>query len=201
MYCKHCGREIDDNSSYCKYCGKPQDNRVQTPKGLIDFIFKKPILSSYILWVIVNINFLSRGQKTGENLDLLYPKLYLYQDDPDYNLNDYLSLNDYQITDFVVYAILIPLVIFLGYHYFKKVTSTKYRISWAIWFAFHLLMYNVSNLDIRNHFFPFTLINNGPEYDSYPLFAYDAYDLSELVFYTMIIPIAFWGYFYYKDRK
>ena len=22
MYCKHCGREIDDNSSYCKYCGK-----------------------------------------------------------------------------------------------------------------------------------------------------------------------------------
>lgn len=21
MYCKHCGREIDDNSSYCKYCG------------------------------------------------------------------------------------------------------------------------------------------------------------------------------------
>ena len=21
MYCKHCGREIDDNSSFCKYCG------------------------------------------------------------------------------------------------------------------------------------------------------------------------------------
>ena len=21
MYCKHCGREIDDNSSFCKFCG------------------------------------------------------------------------------------------------------------------------------------------------------------------------------------
>lgn len=25
MYCKHCGKEIDDNSSFCKYCGKPQE--------------------------------------------------------------------------------------------------------------------------------------------------------------------------------
>ena len=35
----------------------------------------------------------------------------------------------------------------------------------------------------------------------YPLFAYDAYDLSELVFYTMIIPIAYWGYQYFKDKR
>ena len=26
MYCKHCGREIDDNSSFCKFCGKPQNS-------------------------------------------------------------------------------------------------------------------------------------------------------------------------------
>ncbi len=24
MYCKHCGREIDDNSSFCKFCGREQ---------------------------------------------------------------------------------------------------------------------------------------------------------------------------------
>lgn len=24
MYCKHCGKEIDDNSTFCKYCGKSQ---------------------------------------------------------------------------------------------------------------------------------------------------------------------------------
>ena len=23
MYCKHCGKSIDDNSVFCTYCGKP----------------------------------------------------------------------------------------------------------------------------------------------------------------------------------
>ena len=54
MYCKHCGKEIDDNSSFCKYCGKAQDNRVSTYNGLIDFFVKKPIVPLYILWVIIN---------------------------------------------------------------------------------------------------------------------------------------------------
>lgn len=25
MYCKHCGKEIDEDSAFCRYCGKPQD--------------------------------------------------------------------------------------------------------------------------------------------------------------------------------
>lgn len=25
MYCKHCGKQIDDDSAFCRYCGKPQD--------------------------------------------------------------------------------------------------------------------------------------------------------------------------------
>jgi len=66
-------------------------------------------------------------------------------------------------------------------------------------------MYYISNLKIDSYFFPFTLAKQkdhwGRVYGDYPLFAYDAYDLSELVFYTMIIPIAYLGYLYYKDRK
>lgn len=196
MYCKHCGREIDDNSSFCKYCGKSQDNRVSTSNGLVDFVTNRPIVSLYILWVIINVVCLCRGDKNGEYYDLLYPRFCL--DD------DYFDLDYYQITDFIVYTILIPLVLFLGYHYFKKVTSTKYRIYWAIWFIFHIVMYKISNLRIDDYFFPFTIAKHqdywGGGYD-YPLFAYDAYDLSELVFYTMIIPIAYWGYIYYKDKK
>lgn len=34
MYCKHCGREIDDNSSYCKYCGKSQDLQNQVDNSI-----------------------------------------------------------------------------------------------------------------------------------------------------------------------
>lgn len=37
MYCKHCGKEIDDNSSFCKYCGK---KLVEIQKITIDI--KKP---------------------------------------------------------------------------------------------------------------------------------------------------------------
>lgn len=196
MYCKHCGREIDDNSSYCKYCGKAQDNRVSNPNGLIDFITKKPILSSYILWVIINIICLCRDEKVGEYYNILYPKFYLGEWE---STNDYFDLSYYQITDFIVYVILIPLAIFLGYHYFKKVTSTKYRICWTLWFLYHILMYKLSNFEIDECFFPFTSVSARGYI--YPLFSYCAYDLSELVFYTMIIPIAYWGYLYYKNRK
>ena len=199
MYCKHCGKEIDDNSSFCKYCGKPQDNRVSTPNGFIDFIYKKPILSSYILWVIINIRCLCRGDKTGERYNLLYPKFFL-EEHYGYSVSDILDLGNYQITDFIVYAILIPLVIFLGFHYFKKITSIKYRILWALWFIFHVVMYKMSNLNIEEYFFPFTIAEK-PYYYDYTMFAYDAYDLSELVFYTMVIPIAYWGYLYYKNNK
>ncbi len=203
MYCKHCGKEIDDNSSFCKYCGKPQDNRVSSPNGFIDFVYKKPILSSYILWVIINTVCLCSGKKCGEYYNLLYPKFFLeYRYD-----SNVMDLGNYQITDFIVYAILLPLVIFLGYHFFKKVTSMKYRILWALWFIINILWYNWSDLEIAYAFFPFTdtvkydIFTYDATHYMYPYFSYHAYDLSELVFYTMIIPIAYWGYLYYKDRK
>ena len=34
MYCKHCGREIDDNSEFCKYCGK---QLVDKKKIIVEF--------------------------------------------------------------------------------------------------------------------------------------------------------------------
>lgn len=199
MYCKHCGKEIADDSKFCQYCGKAQDNNVPTSNGLVDFVTNRPVVSLYILWVIINVTCLCRGEKNGKFYNLLYPRFFLDGDNFD--------LNYYQITDFIVYTILIPLVIFLGYHYFKKVTSIKYRICWGLWFFFHVLMYNLSNLRIDYYFFPFYPFTQAWYYSShyddysYLSFVYNVYDLSELVFYTMIIPIAYWGYIYYKDRK
>ena len=34
MYCKHCGKEIDDNSTFCQHCGK---KLVETKKVVIEF--------------------------------------------------------------------------------------------------------------------------------------------------------------------
>ena len=194
MYCKHCGKDIDDNSSFCKYCGMAQNNThtVSNFNSLIDFIVNKPLLSSYLLWLIINLVCLCSGEKEGSHFNILYPKFSLLDE-------DYFNLYYYQITDFVVYSILIPLTMFFGYHYFKKVTSVKFRIYWAVWFIFNILWYNWSDVgigfDLYECFFPFT------NRYGYPFFCYHAYDLSELVFYTMIIPIAYWGYLYYKDKN
>lgn len=34
MYCKHCGKQIEDNSQFCKFCGK---KLVDTKKVTIEF--------------------------------------------------------------------------------------------------------------------------------------------------------------------
>ena len=43
MYCKHCGREIDDNSEFCKYCGK---QLVDKKKIIVEFTKPKSIDNS-----------------------------------------------------------------------------------------------------------------------------------------------------------
>ena len=37
MYCKHCGKIIDNNSTFCKYCGKKLEE-----KHKVNFVFTKP---------------------------------------------------------------------------------------------------------------------------------------------------------------
>ena len=43
MFCKHCGREIDDNSEFCKYCGK---QLVDKKKIIVEFTKPKSIENS-----------------------------------------------------------------------------------------------------------------------------------------------------------
>ena len=40
MFCKHCGKEIDDNSEFCKYCGK---QLVDKQKIVVEFNKPKAI--------------------------------------------------------------------------------------------------------------------------------------------------------------
>lgn len=56
MYCKHCGKEIDDDSKFCNHCGKPQNDRNVSSKG---FLSKKTIkeLAITIFFMIVIVSF------------------------------------------------------------------------------------------------------------------------------------------------
>lgn len=49
MYCKHCGKEISDNSKFCQYCGKPQNDRNVSSKGIWN---KKTIIELAIIIIV-----------------------------------------------------------------------------------------------------------------------------------------------------
>lgn len=55
MYCKHCMRQIDDNSDFCPACGKSQ----RTP-------VKKPIYKRWWFWIIVVFLFIGFSGGSGE---------------------------------------------------------------------------------------------------------------------------------------
>ena len=56
MYCKHCGKEIDDDSKFCNHYGKPQNKRSVNFKGFFD---KKTIIELAVLIIVTVSLFLA----------------------------------------------------------------------------------------------------------------------------------------------
>lgn len=61
MYCKYCGKQIDDDSTFCKYCGKSLEdstNSSQNPTKSIKSLFnldkrRIDIILAVVLWLII----------------------------------------------------------------------------------------------------------------------------------------------------
>ena len=111
MYCKHCGKEIDDNSTFCKYCGKSQGN---TQKEMAI----KPVWIVYIIWTLANF-YLLMGEKAFEAYDddvsrFFYPftskQYYYYSWDKKF----------YDFSEFLVYVFIIPAILFVVYRRYNK---------------------------------------------------------------------------------
>lgn len=103
MYCKKCGKEIADDSRYCQHCGGFQEGNA----GFTNLSVKgKKWLWFYGIWFVVNlINFFwGRGFECDTRWA---PPLFL----------DYYH---YDITEFLLYVVLIPLVIYGLVILFKK---------------------------------------------------------------------------------
>lgn len=121
MYCKHCGKKIDDNSSFCKHCGKSQ---VSNPKN---FIFQ-PVWIIYLIWVVSHI-YLLMGEKDGEASDYFFPygavPHQIYDDEYYYSVTTELiteliwDKDFYDFSEFLVYVFIIPAIIFFIYRRFK----------------------------------------------------------------------------------
>jgi predicted neutral ceramidase superfamily lipid hydrolase len=55
MYCKHCGKEIDDDSKFCKECGKPLNVIMDSPNNYIGFFRKHFVLIALlVIWYIIS---------------------------------------------------------------------------------------------------------------------------------------------------
>lgn len=94
MYCKHCGKEIDDNSTFCKHCGKSQGN---TQNG----ITSKSIWIFYLIWTLANLYLL-----TGEKYKL--SEFYFFP----YSRS---NKGYYDYSEFIIYVFIIPAILFVVY--------------------------------------------------------------------------------------
>jgi len=97
MYCKHCGKEIDDNSTFCKHCGKSQGSPL---KG----IAIKPIWVFYLIWTLANL-YLLMGDKSSFAFSYWYP---------------FDGKHLYDFSEFIVYVFIIPAILYVVYRRYNK---------------------------------------------------------------------------------
>lgn len=120
MYCKHCGKEIADDSLFCQHCGGKQseltsnetarvENETQRKEKVVEIPTIKANFSEstkwwicgYSLWVVLNFYWLFAGNKRSYAGKEFLP----FTDDIDK------WCGVYDITEFVVYVFGLPLII------------------------------------------------------------------------------------------
>ena len=56
MYCKHCGKEIDDNSKFCQYCGKSlESNTINYFESIKTFISSNKKTVKIVIGILICI--------------------------------------------------------------------------------------------------------------------------------------------------
>lgn len=109
MYCKHCGKEIDDNSTFCKHCGKSQGD---TLKG----IAVKPIWIVYAIWTFANL-YLLMGETYLNASSYFYPLTsHTIVDCHTYSWDKHF----YDFSEFIVYVFIIPAILYIVYRRYNK---------------------------------------------------------------------------------
>ncbi|MBQ9655883.1 MAG: zinc-ribbon domain-containing protein [Prevotella sp.] len=122
MYCKYCGKEIADDSKFCQHCGGEQvaqsskkemaESKSGTPieEGKVIEIptiktnfseRTKWLLLAYGTWFIFNLYWLLVGNKASDASEYFRP----------FSSGWYSSLSYYDITEFLIYVVGVPLAI------------------------------------------------------------------------------------------
>ena len=70
MYCKYCGKQIDDDSKFCKECGKPLNDIASFSNGYMGFLQKHLVLIALVvIWYIIGYLYSSAYY---DNSDIIY---------------------------------------------------------------------------------------------------------------------------------
>lgn len=163
MYCKHCGKQITDDSTFCQYCGGKQNNidsfhketlkvevggevkaslTPELPKltGLKSFCRKNfALILTYGVWVIINVLLLVNGS----DREGFWPHTYIHRErGAEHTHLEYIpwtgqtveakswdlgpeetkiswDVDTYGLSEFLIYVVLIPLLIYIGFKIFR----------------------------------------------------------------------------------
>lgn len=153
MFCKQCGKSIDDDSKFCRYCGaeqessekRPSTNKVEiagnvnaqispTFPNLTSFIKEHSVLVIvYTLWFLTNLILLLSGSghnhfwpyihKTGGYYDRFYQGGTYVKETTKIDWN----LKYYGWPEFIVYIAIVPLVLFIIYKAYNKYEQYQFN--------------------------------------------------------------------------
>lgn len=123
MYCIHCGNPIPENSKFCPQCGKEQTiSKVETKTEVTtQEVIQNNILSSfkntisrtaliwYCIWVVLHLGLLLIGS------DGIFDSSNMRGMDDFFPFNYKSDVEDYDITEFLVYTLFPLLIMFIAY--------------------------------------------------------------------------------------
>ncbi len=129
MYCKHCGKIIDDNSIFCSFCGNPQKTNIEyraegqiitsKTKAKLENIFglklSKQVIGFYLVWLLLHFIFLIINWESGDSGDF-------------WPFGKYSDFEDYDFTEFLIYTI-VPLIGLIIWNIFKPTANKKNTIT------------------------------------------------------------------------
>lgn len=120
MYCKHCGKQIADDSKFCQHCGGSQEDTTTTSSTEVksdspkqEKVIEIPTIKANFsdttkwwiigcgIWFVFNLYLLFAGDKSGYASEYFQP----FSDKLDS------SYSYYDITEFIVYVIGLPFII------------------------------------------------------------------------------------------
>ena len=162
MYCHNCGNRLEKDSSFCPYCGNKQHHekkRQVSGKKVWQFfqsslfpIIKNRFFIWYILWILVNCILLYKSgdaysnyfNSTNVSPDYwlssdkgIFPEDWFY---PFHNIFSGIMGQDplyvYDISEFVVYVFIMPIVLALMIIKRKTIFKTDRKANifyWVIW--------------------------------------------------------------------